>query len=370
MASAVSDVNVSHVSALTCAARRQAAVKHFARSKELFECALAAAEALGQPDCLIVANLRQLHLELQRDMLSSGVTGEDDTFKLAAAVALVSLLEARLPAVLETLERRRAQGTLCAGRCRAHEVAWSAGFLQAEALARSKADDEGFGAEERKDKLFDWEKTDDETVSQHAQYVGVEAYFGAAHTAVNAAKWLTQMRPHDAFTARCLSFLEHALQFALQPESRRYSNQTKEMHTSVESDFLHDIRTNLLPLLKPEAPGCAGVLAAWRDLELDAPLLHELLGEEMRADLDRRATASADAQAAKDASKLLRACALPSCGAREAHVAHFKKCGGCGVVFYCSQAHQAEHWPSHKAACKAVRKAAKVHDSASQRDNA
>ena len=54
----------------------------------------------------------------------------------------------------------------------------------------------------------------------------------------------------------------------------------------------------------------------------------------------------------------LRVCALSSCGEREVHAAQFKLCAACKGVVYCCQAHQAEHWPSHKAACKAARKAA------------
>ena len=70
------------------------------------------------------------------------------------------------------------------------------------------------------------------------------------------------------------------------------------------------------------------------------------------------AVSLADAQAAQNKGAPLRACALPSCGAREAHVAHFKKCSACSQVVYCSKQHQTEHWPAHKAACKAARKAA------------
>jgi hypothetical protein len=40
------------------------------------------------------------------------------------------------------------------------------------------------------------------------------------------------------------------------------------------------------------------------------------------------------------------------------HPAQFKLCAACTTVVYCCKAHQAEDWPSHKAACKAARKAA------------
>ena len=356
MASADADVDVSHVSALTCSARKQIHGKHLARSVELFERAVAAAEALRQPDCLIVARLRQMYLNALSDMIAASLTGERGASSdlAAAAARRLSSLQARLPAVLETLERRRAQGTLRAGRCRAHEVAWEADYLQAEGLLGF--DDESLGA-----------SSDEESVSAHSQYVGVEAYFAAAHTAVSTLNLLEYMRlQHDPLTAICLTFIEHALQFASQPdESLLHSDQTQgTLLTSMESFFLHSFLTTLLPSLKPEAPGCAGVLAAWHDLARNGPLLHYLLGEEMRADVDRHDISYASVQAAKDARKPLRTCALPACGAREAHVAHFKKCSACSSVVYCSKAHQTEHWPDHKAACKAARKAsATAHES-------
>ena len=65
------------------------------------------------------------------------------------------------------------------------------------------------------------------------------------------------------------------------------------------------------------------------------------------------------------ASGLLRSCALPCCGATEAHVSHFSKCAACQGVVYCSRAHQLEHWPAHTAACKAARKAATAKDAPS-----
>ena len=54
----------------------------------------------------------------------------------------------------------------------------------------------------------------------------------------------------------------------------------------------------------------------------------------------------------------LRTCALPGCGAKEAHPAHFKNCTACRAVVYCCREHQVEGWPGHKKACKAARKAA------------
>ena len=53
----------------------------------------------------------------------------------------------------------------------------------------------------------------------------------------------------------------------------------------------------------------------------------------------------------------LRSCALPGCGAKEAHPAHFKSCAACRTVVYCCREHKVAAWPGHKKACKAARKA-------------
>ena len=119
-------------------------------------------------------------------------------------------------------------------------------------------------------------------------------------------------------------------------------------------------RQVLLPYLKPDEPRSARLLTAWRSLQ-QCGLLQELEVEQAGECCERTYKSLAAAQAAKEAGVPLRVCALPSCGAREAHVAHFKNCGACGGVVYCSKAHQAEHWPAHKAACKAARKAASQH---------
>jgi hypothetical protein len=64
------------------------------------------------------------------------------------------------------------------------------------------------------------------------------------------------------------------------------------------------------------------------------------------------------AAAASCAAAGLRTCALTGCKAREAHVAHFKRCAARGTVVYCCKDHQMADWKAHKPACKAARKAA------------
>ena len=66
----------------------------------------------------------------------------------------------------------------------------------------------------------------------------------------------------------------------------------------------------------------------------------------------------------------LRTCALPGCGAKEAHPTHFKSCAACRTVVYCCREHQVAGWPSHKKACKAARKAAAAAEDDAGREDA
>lgn len=76
-----------------------------------------------------------------------------------------------------------------------------------------------------------------------------------------------------------------------------------------------------------------------------------VMRNQMRTDVANAAEAAA-------ADPGLRSCGLASFGAREKHPDHFKTCAACRGVAYCSKEHQTEHWPDHKAPCKAARKAA------------
>ena len=342
MASANADIDVTHVCKLSRAARKPTHARHHARAVELYERALVAAEALRQTDCLIVATLRHMHVDEQAKMALAGISKEDRAAMAAALAAVDSLSKARLPAVLETLERRRASDTLLPGRCRAHEVAWYADMLRCD-RSYLPEDAPQRPADERAATLH---------LAQTAPRVGVAVYFDVAHTVyLTLLGRSTSRAPPDLFLASCLTYTEHALRLVLQ----RASEHT--FLTLHESVFVDAFRTDLLPILMPQAPECARVLAAWRDLE-HSGALNKLHGQELCESFRRAEQQRAAALAAKDAAVPLRTCALPSCCAREAHVAHFKKCSACGAVVYCSKEHQAEHWPAHKAACKAACKAA------------
>lgn len=60
-----------------------------------------------------------------------------------------------------------------------------------------------------------------------------------------------------------------------------------------------------------------------------------------------------------DRSEKDRHCALPGCTVTGAGlISAMMKCGRCKAVYYCSEAHQHEHWPAHKKEC--VKAAGKV----------
>ncbi len=120
---------------------------------------------------------------------------------------------------------------------------------------------------------------------------------------------------------------------------------------------LHDQRQCILP------PGNVGarLRRTWQRLERSGMLQQRSIDQGIQmGDAQSNATFKAADAAAADPS--LRACGLFGCGAREAHPDHFKTCAACRKVAYCCKEHQTAHWPSHKAACKAARKAKAADD--------
>ena len=82
--------------------------------------------------------------------------------------------------------------------------------------------------------------------------------------------------------------------------------------------------------------------------------------EGQMADINSKATALMRSSQQEALSPSMRTCALDGCGAHEVHKEQFKLCRACRAVVYCCKAHQAEHWPAHKKACKAARRAAEA----------
>jgi len=61
--------------------------------------------------------------------------------------------------------------------------------------------------------------------------------------------------------------------------------------------------------------------------------------------------------AAETASRVLRKlvrqkCAFPGCTVRRSENVRLWQCGRCRTAYYCSKAHQTQHWHEHRAACQ------------------
>jgi hypothetical protein len=114
-------VDVSRIVALSNKADTLISRGHFARATEIYAEAVGAAQALQQPDCIIMAHLQAAH--------ANALLGHADTAGVPEA-RCVDLTRSAfldlLPAAMASLERRLAAGTLLPGACRPHEVAWCA----------------------------------------------------------------------------------------------------------------------------------------------------------------------------------------------------------------------------------------------------
>ena len=96
---------------------------------------------------------------------------------------------------------------------------------------------------------------------------------------------------------------------------------------------------------------------AWQRLQRSGVLQARHIEACIQYDEPRRLRLTAAIQSGLSAPDV-RSCALPGCGAKEAHPAHFKSCAACRAVVYCCREHQVAGWPGHKKACTAARKAA------------
>lgn len=187
--------------------------------------------------------------------------------------------------------------------------------------------------------------------------LGYEAYVGAAGTALSRLLMrviasATPLPPlTDAEFMQQHAFILSALELLLQPRS-------SALCLAGEAFLVETCRKVLsaTALVNTWPCGCAQQLR-------DALQRVERSGAEQQRHMQsglacarRDRLAECAAAVASAARHGLRHCALESCGAREAHASHYKLCSACTTVAYCGKAHQAEHWATHKAACKAARR--------------
>ena len=311
---------------------------HVARAAELRSRTLAAAQALGAEDCLIVA---QVQLEMANTLAlpkkNPATTGDEEHFVFQLSKFWFEIS----PVVL----RRKAAGTLVAGACRPSEVAW---FEQTRVhIAQPQR---GLGIE-----TLCTAQASDNTIARIGPFVGYETLLATADLGFVLLHYcdldFTVAQEHAALTLAAVAADE-----LIKPHALR----AQHFMLSAETVFAKHVRTVAQnpPRVKPENAGAlrALMLASCRVAACSGLLAGSIqkLLEMQQGVADRKDSAAAAASAAPG----LRTCALACCGAKEAHPQHFKSCAACKTVVYCSKEHQVKDWHAHKAACKAARKVA------------
>ena len=308
---------------------------HLLRAAEYYGRATEAALPLGA-DNLVALNMQLQQSNLLIRYASASMPGADIEPRIRAAHGATSLT--LISDALAALERRRVAGTLLEGKCSAVEEAWYASVLQRD-NARLPA-------------------------SYAASWAPLVGYAQFLNGAVNA---MNLLRNAGALAAECSvaqleAFAQHVVQAAeLMQQPRRHGDSGMGMNAMFTDGFRRAVN-----LADPNG--------------LDARLVQLLAGAQQQLErsgvlqarrIETRIPKLLPMQEAFNAAMLksltapdLRTCALPGCGAKEAHPAHFKSCAACRTVVYCCREHQVEGWPAHKKACKAARKAAAAADDA------
>ena len=193
-----------------------------------------------------------------------------------------------------------------------------------------------------------------------ALYVGVETY---ARAAASVAYMLNNMDTLMFARAFVLSdeqknaaylFLASAMDVMMRPRDI-------DSWVAGEPGIVQQLRILVPKVSGMNNPEAKKLCAAWWHVMRSGMLrvrgIDEAIDRTGRQEQQICAAAEAEVAAGR-----LQQCALAGCAAPESHASQFKRCGACRTVCYCSREHQLEDWPSHKAACKAARKA--VADSA------
>ena len=303
----------------------------FARAVEKFSQAVVTSQALQLPHHnLVVAHAQALHACTLSGLatMSAGVQPAD------ARSAHQQAFEEVLPAVEASLQRRRAAGTL---------------------FSLSAGEDAFY-------RVFEAAITHEP--GQGGNTYGYEAFLRAANMALYEACWCLVGR---SFPLRDAALLQQHLMFAAEALDLMHLPAVCAFNfQGMEAAFVQMVvKMQQFDWLHEQPHDGVGrafhvLRAPWLRLQRSGVLeARHLIGKAVNKELEEGAHADELRKAARIVAQGgLRACALASCGAHEAHAAHFKRCAGCKAVVYCCKAHQAEHWPAHKAACKAARKAA------------
>ncbi len=302
---------------------------HDARASEKYRLAAEEAEtALPGPDSLVSCSLREQQLEALLSHATASVVEPAD-----ADDALREALLCLLPSVMAVLERRKAAGTLLPGTCRPEEEA----YHKASRRKNLELQDCPQAVIAEKAVYF-------------APYVGVEAHLRAAVSVVYMLNVTCPFALSEAQIQAALLFVVSALDLMTRPRD-------VDDWLAGEPDFVRELRKLIPRISDMNKPETKKLCAAWQRLLRSGVLRERGIDEGIDAGHQRTVRLHAAAEADLAAGRLQQ-CALAGCAARETHVSQFKRCGACRTVSYCCREHQVEDWPSHKAACKAARKAA------------
>ena len=308
------------------------------RAAELSERAADAAAALYGADSLVLARI-----QADAVLCFQIALGAMASTSARAVMQRKSLLHLR--STVELLQRRKAAGSPFPGRCRPEEEAFDrenrallvqlGNYTESSSLPQLRQLNSCVGVRELA------------MTAQHA------AHLLAVHCAMSVSeRFLTA-----ADTQLLLDFCVDTLELFASPAADAFLfgvALSEEVGTYEQAQQLVRVA-----LVTAEVQTFRRVADALSELECrGVPQRRDYA--RLRAEGKEQQKADFDAARAAHAGRALRTCALPSCGAAELHPDQFKRCAACGGVHYCCKEHQTAHWPEHKAACKAARRAAEA----------